>query len=595
MIRKIHFIFTLLLLAVCGHSQAVEIYYEVTFANNSKDVEPLKTTTLNTTFIIDNFDKFESKPCSNIKAAYYGMLDNVIRLGQDNSTGDGKITFALSPTGQVKATKIVVNAQSRNKSTLKCNGIQSSEFKTVPVDLTYNLDGNTLLSKITLETNYYTLINSIRVFYESDEEPSLVSIGVAEGNVKKNYLEGSTFDCTGMSLYGTYNDNSRKVITENIVWEVDPTPLALGTTSAKVKATINGVASIPYTVNGIKVYSRGTAEAPITVAQANQLSSLFNNVENVFVKGIVVSNSGTINEGAISFNISDDGTATNQLNVSDCKSFLRSDFTSLDDVAAGKTVTVNGLLINSEDNYLINGILVNPDLTNEINDQDDVYTPIEGVQNILLKRTFDSSGWNTLVLPFAASEEQLKEVFGENVKLAVLLGTTNDGNDHYTLNFNYTTTIQANSPVLITGISNSGPFEFKNVNVVAPTSISGIPFQVAGHQVNDFAIGGTYKKVTIPAYAAQAKQIWYIASDNKFYQVKGGETFKITRCCFILNNTSTSAKGMTIMLDNEEITSVDGIQLNAKANNAPLYNIAGQKVDNSYKGIVIQNGKKISR
>lgn len=30
----------------------------------------------------------------------------------------------------------------------------------------------------------------------------------------------------------------------------------------------------------------------------------------------------------------------------------------------------------------------------------------------------------------------------------------------------------------------------------------------------------------------------------------------------------------------------------AKNENAPIYNLAGQRVDKNYKGVVIQNGKK---
>ena len=41
-------------------------------------------------------------------------------------------------------------------------------------------------------------------------------------------------------------------------------------------------------------------------------------------------------------------------------------------------------------------------------------------------------------------------------------------------------------------------------------------------------------------------------------------------------------------------TSIKGIKnIAEKDANAPIYNLAGQQVDKSYKGVVIQNGKKM--
>ena len=40
-------------------------------------------------------------------------------------------------------------------------------------------------------------------------------------------------------------------------------------------------------------------------------------------------------------------------------------------------------------------------------------------------------------------------------------------------------------------------------------------------------------------------------------------------------------------------TGISGTVVASKVNtNAPIYNLAGQKVSKSYKGVVIQNGKK---
>lgn len=42
----------------------------------------------------------------------------------------------------------------------------------------------------------------------------------------------------------------------------------------------------------------------------------------------------------------------------------------------------------------------------------------------------------------------------------------------------------------------------------------------------------------------------------------------------------------------DEATAINGVQTSVKAQNNVRYNIAGQRVGNDYKGIVIVNGKK---
>ena len=55
----------------------------------------------------------------------------------------------------------------------------------------------------------------------------------------------------------------------------------------------------------------------------------------------------------------------------------------------------------------------------------------------------------------------------------------------------------------------------------------------------------------------------------------------------ILQNNFLSLFDETTGIENATTTTVD--------NNAPAYNLSGQRVDNSYKGVVIVNGKKMVR
>ena len=62
-------------------------------------------------------------------------------------------------------------------------------------------------------------------------------------------------------------------------------------------------------------------------------------------------------------------------------------------------------------------------------------------------------------------------------------------------------------------------------------------------------------------------------------------------------NTTNYEDAMNLYIDNIRLeaigsTNIDGIKTTITTNDAPLYNLAGQKVGKNYKGIVIQNGKK---
>ena len=42
-------------------------------------------------------------------------------------------------------------------------------------------------------------------------------------------------------------------------------------------------------------------------------------------------------------------------------------------------------------------------------------------------------------------------------------------------------------------------------------------------------------------------------------------------------------------------TSISKITTTTNTADAPMYNLAGQRVDSNYKGVVIQNGKKVMK
>ena len=200
---------------------------------------------------------------------------------------------------------------------------------------------------------------------------------------------------------------------------------------------------------------------------------------------------------------------------------------------------------------------------------------------VTIGRTFNANAWNTLVLPFNLTADELAAKFGANAKFATYIGTSKNNDGTYTLKFESTTALTANTPVFVWGANDEGVYEFSGVKVVKadPTST---PSDAA------FSFTGSYDKTTLKAGD------WFISSDNKFYRALGTETMKPMRAVF-RPVTAAAAKGLSFSIDGGEATGISAITADGSIilnDNAPMYNLAGQRVNDSYKGVVIQNGKK---
>ena len=201
---------------------------------------------------------------------------------------------------------------------------------------------------------------------------------------------------------------------------------------------------------------------------------------------------------------------------------------------------------------------------------------------VTISRMFNDNAWNTLVLPFAMTADQLTKAFGSNAKFAKYTGSTKQA-DGYTLNFETVTETEANTPVFVWG-AKSDVFTVEGVTVVKADATSA-PANAA------FSFSGSYDKTT-----AQSGD-WFISSDNKFYSAAGTESIKPMRAVFRPVAATTNAKHLSFSIDGGETTGIKSISNNGVVldDHAPAYNLAGQRVDSTYKGVVIQNGKKYIR
>lgn len=209
------------------------------------------------------------------------------------------------------------------------------------------------------------------------------------------------------------------------------------------------------------------------------------------------------------------------------------------------------------------------------------------VANVTLNRKLGEK-WNTIVLPFALNETQVKEMFGEGAKVAAYKGSTVNG-DHVTLNFEEQTSMEAQTPYMI----KPGTDASKKVNGVILESASELKkVEDANHNGIDFV--GNYT-------TGQAlQQNSFFISKNTFYRASGQETMKAYRATFQVPSSLSAAKIMNTVFVGEggSVTAIDDVHVSPQGS-FDVYHINGMLVKKNAidlngldKGIYIINGKK---
>lgn len=196
--------------------------------------------------------------------------------------------------------------------------------------------------------------------------------------------------------------------------------------------------------------------------------------------------------------------------------------------------------------------------------------------NVTLKRKFVANKWNTLVLPFAVSDADVKTTFGADAKI-VEYSNAEDVNINFTTSTNG---IKANVPVLImpAAVNTENTYTFNGVSIVVAD-----PNPKADG--TNYSFVGSYKSYDLVNDD-------YMLYGDKWWKTEAGDKYKIKAFrAYIKANTPAAAKQLNIVIDGQ----TTGLKLNTVNGNieGETYNMAGQRVANSYKGLVIKNGKKI--
>ena len=217
-----------------------------------------------------------------------------------------------------------------------------------------------------------------------------------------------------------------------------------------------------------------------------------------------------------------------------------------------------------------------------------------GAVDIRVRRTINANSWSTICLPFAMTEAQTKEVFGNDVQLADFTGyeTTEDADENIvgiTVNFSNVTALEANHPYIIKVSSPVTEFTLENVEVDPEEEPTNAVIKRTKKQWSEMI--GTYVAETeIEA------QMLFISGGNFWYSA-GSTKMKGYRAYFdfydVLTEVENAGVKMFVNIDGEEETGIENVNVNDNPNGT-IFDLSGRKLDKTpQKGVYIVNGKKI--
>ena len=210
----------------------------------------------------------------------------------------------------------------------------------------------------------------------------------------------------------------------------------------------------------------------------------------------------------------------------------------------------------------------------EIDETADYDATTEGAGDVDVTRTI-KAGYNTLVLPFSLTQDEVEAAFGAGSKVYTIAKFEDDN-----ISFGVQDGIFANEPVILYATAAGASYTFEGRTVVATTdpvkTVDGVKF------VGNYATG----------YAVAKDANNYILSDGKFYLVTTDVTLKSTRAFITVPASATVAARLNISFEDGDATAIDQIATEAIAVKG-IYNLQGQQLNGLQRGINIVNGKKV--
>lgn len=218
-----------------------------------------------------------------------------------------------------------------------------------------------------------------------------------------------------------------------------------------------------------------------------------------------------------------------------------------------------------------------------------------GTVDVNVLRTIRGGNWQTIVLPFAMTEEQVTDVFGDDVELADFAGYETQENEDEEIvgikvNFNTITSIEANHPCIIKVSQDISSFSVEDVIIEEP-EVEPTVAAVKRTKRQWSELIGTYVAQT------EVPENTLFLNSNKFYYSDGTIKMKGYRAYFDFYDLLTEIEDgagvkMFFNIDDEE-TGIKGIDQGQRTKD-DIYDLSGRKIaQKQQKGIYIVNGKKV--
>ena len=207
-----------------------------------------------------------------------------------------------------------------------------------------------------------------------------------------------------------------------------------------------------------------------------------------------------------------------------------------------------------------------------------------GSAEVHLTRTFSANSWNSLCVPFAISDDEVKDQFGNDAKVAAFTGATAT-----TLEFTSCTNIEAGKPYLVyipEGTTQSN-FTFKGVTAFAdkPTDVV-----LSGSVNENTTFRGYFHKDTAPkgSYVLRKNQVYHLVSDMA---IKGFRAVLIDGTNATRVFTQWSLDGTTTGIGNIDANVIQ--RFNVYNTNGQMVRHAATSLDDLPHGVYIVSGKKV--
>lgn len=259
------------------------------------------------------------------------------------------------------------------------------------------------------------------------------------------------------------------------------------------------------------------------------------------------------------------------------------------DKAVKSAAPFSGYFISQKDIFLIDYIL----LDETAKDIQDIINDNKGkTVNIKLKRALQPQKWNTVCLPFAMSDEEIQETFGEGTLVEQLTGVSNtDG--VFTLTFSKKTGgIEAGKAYLIkpSNESLSAVLSFPNKLMGESEQPESDVLSITGG-TGTLCLQGTYACTLLNGN--DSNNGVYFTQDNKIYRVSVGSNIIMNGFrCYILTSEPTALSAARMVHNDGTTTDLRMVEIGSTSEGQRVYNIQGMQTDEQVESGVYIKGRR---